>query len=102
MFYGADNAVDASVEYYEYMYCDWAELIDLMARSDISYIQKAGMLMRNVYATTFMPLFDQLADAKDLPIDSTEILGFIDIFHGIMDVFRTILDFFEKLFTKLF
>ncbi len=102
VFYGADNAVDASVEYYEYMYCDWAELIDLMARSDISYIQKAGMLMRNVYATTFMPLFDQLADAKDLPIDSTEILGFIDIFHGIMDVFRTILDFFEKLFTKLF
>lgn len=101
VFYGADNAADAAVDYYEYMYCDWAELIDLMASSEISYIQKAGMLMRNVYANSFMPFFDQLADEKDLPIDSKDILGFIDIFHEFIELFKEIIAKIQSFFASL-
>ena len=78
-----------------------SELIDLMASSEISYIQKAGMLMRNVYANSFMPFFDQLADEKDLPIDSKDILGFIDIFHEFIEWFKEISAKIQSFFASL-
>lgn len=101
LFYNADNAVDAAVDYYEYMYADWATVIDRMNDSELSYVQKAGMVMRNVYANSFMPFFDRLADATDIPIRSKDILSFADLIKELVEIFRSWIATLRQFFAGL-
>ncbi len=95
IFFGANTAVDAVNDYYKYYAYDWVAIIKEMNRSDISYLQKASYVVKEVYEKTACTIIDDL----DLPINSEDINGYVNIFQRIIsavqELFKNIADFFK-------
>lgn len=96
IFYGADTAADAvAFAYSRYGRYDWEELVNTMTSSEIDYIHKAGYLMVEVYKTSFIPLYDDLVERYDIPINGSQITSLVKLLIDYIKLFK---EFFEKLF----
>lgn len=102
IFYGADNVADAVATYYlRYARYDWKELIAKMNDSDISYIEKGAYLMTNVYKTTFVPLYDDLAEALNLKNSSEDVSNVIRSLRNLIAVIKKFFEGFADFFKSV-
>lgn len=99
VFYGADNAVDAYIRYFNY---DWEQIIADMNNSQVPYLQRLCGLMGEVYETTFKNLFDDISDAFDLPVDSEYVEGIAGTFKRILDAFKEFFETLKRFFEQVF
>lgn len=96
-FFGANTAVEAVADYYQYMRYDWQAIAEQLKDEDMTDLEKAAYIFKEIYNTTGMTILDSLYEQGKSPISSGFFAKIKEMLRAYIELFKTIFSGFSAL-----